>query len=451
MDDLQYPSTLPGSPPYANGQIAGHIPRGVADYFWNDATQRRQLEVRLLNEFRRWGYTDLIPPTIEYADTLKARANADLQTKIYSFLDHDGKTLALRPDMTISAARLVGTRLHDAPMPQRFCYVGAVFRHTEPQAGQQREYWQAGVELIGANSPEADAEVLALTATAFQSGGVADFFLVVGQMHFFFGLLDELRLTPPHQAQLLQAIERKSEPELAEFLQNAPLESAARRAVERLLELHGADPLHVIDQARTLSLNAAMHESLDNLQAIYQVLDAYGVADRIHLDLTEIRDLGYYTGITFQAFTPELGFPIAGGGRYDNLIGTFGAPKPAVGVAVGIDRLLLAQRLQKSATAAENRPPRLLVAANHNPACYQIIQEWRAQGAIVIIDVNGRTGAELIEAARAQGANLALSWTGRGFDVYDVGQPSAPTHHVTGDDKHMIEKLIQSPNEGIYE
>ena len=449
MDDLQYAISLPTSPSHVDGQVVGHIPRGVADYFWEDAAERRQLEVQLLQAFRLWGYTDLIPPTIEYADTLKARANADLQTKIYSFLDHDGKTLALRPDMTISAARLVGTRLHDAPMPQRFCYVGAVFRHAEPQAGQQREYWQAGVELIGANSPEADAEVLALTAKAFQTGGVSNFYLVVGQMHFFFGLLAELQLTPQHQAQLLQAIDRKSEPELDEFLQNAPLASTARRAVERLLELHGANPLRVLEQARTLALNSAMHESLDNLEAIYQVLDAYGVADRIHLDLTEIRDLGYYTGITFQAFTPELGFAIAGGGRYDNLIGTFGAPKPAVGVAVGIDRLLLARRLQQHVETAADAPPRVLVAANHNPACYQIIQAWRAQGAVVIIDVNGnsqeRTGAEFVEAARAQHAKLALSWTGNGFDVYDVRQPSAElATYIAASDETLLAQLIQS-------
>jgi ATP phosphoribosyltransferase regulatory subunit len=446
MNDLQYPSSPSNNAHYADGQIAGHIPRGVADYFWEDATQRRQLEARLLKTFRLWGYIDLIPPTIEYADTLKARANADLQTKIYSFLDHDGKTLALRPDMTIAAARLVGTRLHDAPMPQRFCYVGNVFRHTEPQAGQQREYWQAGVELIGANSPAADAEILALTAKAFQTGGVADFYLVVGQMHFFFGLLAKLQLAPPHQAQLLQAIERKSEPELAEFLQNAPLDPAARPAVERLLELHGADPLHVIELARTLSLNDAMHQSLDNLQAIYGVLDAYGVADRIHLDLTEIRNLGYYTGITFQAFTPELGFAIAGGGRYDNLIGTFGASKPAVGVAVGIDRLLLAWRLQESTESEEAFSPRLLVAVNHSPECYQIIQKWREQGAVVIIDVNGRTGPELVAAAHAQHASLALNWTGSGFDVYDSSQPSAASvRQIASDDMGFINQLLHSP------
>lgn len=452
MVDLQNPTGQRTVQTYANGSIAGHIPSGMADYFWEDATRRRQMEARLLETFRLWGYTDLIPPTIEYAETLKARANADLQTKLYSFLDHDGKTLALRPDMTISAARLVGTRLHDAFMPQRFCYAGSVFRHTEPQAGQQREYWQAGVELIGATSPEADAEVLALTATALQTGGVSEFYLVVGQMHFFYGLLEALQLPPHHQAQLLQAIDRKSEPELAEFLHRAPLNTTTRRAVERLLELHGADPRQVLAQARRLSLNSAMTESLNNLEAIYAVLDAYGVAERIHLDLTEIRDLGYYTGITFQAFTPELGFAIAGGGRYDNLIGTFGAPKPAVGVAVGIDRLLLARKLQTLIEASDSQPPRLLVAANHSPECYQIIQSWRNQGAVVIIDVDNHKDAALAEAARAQRANFALSWTGSGFDLYDPHDSSAsPIQQIAAADKSFINTLTHVPNEGTHE
>ena len=147
---------------------AGQIPRGVADYFWGEAQRRRELEHTLLTAFRRWGYADVIPPSFEYAETVAARGGQDLQAEMQRFLDRDGSMLVLRADMTLAVARLMGTRLHDCPLPQRFCYAGSVFRDVEPQAGQQREFWQAGVELIGSSAPEADAEVLALTAEALQ-------------------------------------------------------------------------------------------------------------------------------------------------------------------------------------------------------------------------------------------------------------------------------------------
>ena len=173
---------------------------------------------------------------------------------------------------------------------------------------------------------EADAEILALTATAFQTGGLSDFYLVVGQMHFFFGLLEELQLAPPPQAQLLRAIEHKSEPELAEFLQQTPLATAQRRAVEQLLDLHGADPLQVIELARALSLNDAMHQSLDNLQAIYRVLDAYGVADCIHLDLTGVPRPGLLYGHYVSGVYARIGFCHCRRRPLRRSDGTFGAP-----------------------------------------------------------------------------------------------------------------------------
>jgi ATP phosphoribosyltransferase regulatory subunit len=159
---------------------AGQVPAGVADYFWGEAYARRTLETTLLDVFRTWGYGDVVTPAFEYADTLGARGSHELQSELCRFLDRDGSMLALRADMTIPVARLVGTRLHDAPLPHRFCYSGSVFRDVEPRAGQQREFWQAGVELLGSAAPTADAEVLTLTAHALGAAGITHFRLVLG-------------------------------------------------------------------------------------------------------------------------------------------------------------------------------------------------------------------------------------------------------------------------------
>jgi len=433
-----------------NSAPNAHIPRGVADYFWNDASTRRQLETTLLDTFRRWGYHDIIPPTLEYADTLRVLSNTELRPKIYSFLDHDGNTLALRYDMTVAVARLVGTRLHDAPMPQRFGYSGNVFRHTEPQGGQQREFWQAGVELVGADSANADAEVLALTAKALQRSGLRDFRLVVGQIRYFRGLLHELQLTPPAQEMLQHAVLRKSEPELDEFLRETALRTQQRHTVEQLFDLHGSDALAVIQQADRLCLNYEMHVALKNLRAIYRVLTGYDVAHHVHLDLTEIRDLGYYTGVTFQAFTPETGFTIAAGGRYDDLVGTFGPPLPAMGMALGVDRILLARHLQAGTAKHHLLPPlHCLVAANHNPRCYQIVQEWRNRGLRVAMDVNGRQGAELWQAAQSANIPCALAWAENGFTVYDNAQQSDSGHFVAERDVEQLFQTILQKSESL--
>ena len=395
------------------------IPRGVADYFWEEAYRRRDLEASLLDLFRRWGYGDVIPPTFEYADVLNARASDKLRSEMYRFLDRDGSTLALRLDMTIPVARLVSTRLHDWPMPQRFCYAGSVFRYTQPQAGREREFRQAGVELIGAATPEADAEVLALTCAGLEQAGLKNFRLVIGQMSYFHGLLDDLQLTPDRQQALLDAVDRNSEAELAEFLRTTPLRAQQRRTMEELFSLRGAEIDKVIQQADRLCLNYAMHAALENLRAICASLDAYGACDYVYLDLTEIYNLGYYTGITFEALTPELGFSVAGGGRYDNLLGAFGESHPAVGVALGVDRILLALDEQRGKSPLlRPRPADLAVMARSDAACMSLVQAWRQSGLRVEVALDQTNEVEVWRAARARGVYALLVWDEGRFRLY---------------------------------
>lgn len=395
------------------------IPHGVADYFWAEARQRRQMEQEFLSLFRSWGYGDVMPPSLEYGETLDKRANRGLQGEIMRFLDRDGSTLALRPDMTIAVARLVGTRLHDWPMPQRFCYAGSVFRYTEPQAGRQREFWQAGVELMGAANPEADAEVLALTLTALRNAGLPDVRLVLGQMAYFNGLLQELHLSAEQSDALHQAIDRNSEAALGEFLLGAELDQEQRTTVEQLPALSGPDCRAVIARAERLCLNSAMQAAIDNLRAILAVLNAYDLDDAIYLDLTEINNLGYYTGITFEALTPQLGVPMASGGRYDHLVGTFGHEISAVGVALDIDRILLAMRLDTGKISAP-RPVAvdMLVNAGNNAEALTCVQTWRSAGLAVAVEITGRSGLALAKAAHEAGAAVALTWTEAGFERY---------------------------------
>ena len=431
--------------------VGGQIPRGVADYFGQEARQRRDLERTLLEFFRTWGYQDVLLPTFEYADTLSARGNLELRAELCRFIDRDGSMLALRADMTIAVARLVATRLHDLPMPQRFCYAGSVFRDVEPRAGQQREFIQAGVELIGSHLPEADAEVLALCAKALAALGINDFRIVVGQMQYFGGLLQALGLTPAQSAQLHQAIDRNSAADLATFLHTTPLTPQQAATVRALPALSGGNLNAVLAQAEAHALNLTMAGAVDNLRAIFRVLAAHGVLDRFVLDLTEIHDLGYYTGISFEALAPGLGFRLASGGRYDDLVGTFGAPQPAVGLAFGLERLLLAQRARQPAAGRLAPAPDLLVATGNEPAALHVVDAGRELGLHLLVDLEHRRGAALCRVARTLGAPYALEWAGDAAILYelDAAAPDAAPAAQVYSGVELMRRLLVIAEEAV--
>jgi ATP phosphoribosyltransferase regulatory subunit len=390
----------------------GHVPFGVADYFWDEARSRQSLLNQLLETFRGWGYGDVIPPMFEFDSTLSAQYDDTLRTGMYRFLDRDGSTLSLRPEFTTPVARLVGARLHDWPMPQRFCYGGSVFRYLEPQAGRQREFWQVGGELIGAPTPAADAEILALTATALKVAGLTEFRQIIGHIRYYRSLLEALALTPQQAQQLQWALERKSEPLLADFLRDTPLRTGQRQAVETLPHLVGENVDSILSLAERHIQNRGMHEALQNLRQIVDALTGYDILDSLVIDLTEIRNLGYYTGVSFETMTPGLGTAVGSGGRYDDLVGRFGPSQPAVGVALGVDRLLVARQRQEEAeasTGADRRPPALALPQG-NPDALAHVQRMRETGLHIQVDVNNWTVDSAFAYAAETGVCDILLW-----------------------------------------
>jgi ATP phosphoribosyltransferase regulatory subunit len=371
------------------------LPQGVVDLLYQDAASKRDLEAALRGCFRAWSYDELIPPSFEYADTLASEAGTQLAEEMYRFTDRDGRTLALRPDLTIPAARVVATRLHDQPMPLRLFYVGSVFRYEAPQAGRQREFTQAGIELVGAGTPAADAEVLALTVEALAAAGLRHFQLALGQMAFFRALLAELDSPAAVLGALQSAIDRKNPADLAAALEQATASQPLRRAFTALPQLNGGP--QVLQQGRAVCMNPAMQAALDWLDALHELLVAYGVGGGITFDLGETRGMAYYTGITFKGYTPGLGFSICSGGRYDDLVGHFGRPQPAVGCALWVDRILLAR--QRQGWQPTPLVPDLLWAADACPDCLRLLLALRRRGLRVELDVSGVGTAALRQRA----------------------------------------------------
>lgn len=390
--------------------LHGKLPRGVQDLFLADAARRSALEARLADVFRAWGYAEIVPPSFEYYENLALGLSSQVQEATYRFIDHRGHTLALRPDLTVQTARIVGTKLYDQPMPLRFYYTGPVFRYVEVQAGRQREFSQAGIELIGAATPQADAEVVAMAVEALRAAGVADFRIAIGQVDFFRTVLTEAGL-PPDVARVVQdAVDRKSQADIRAALNG--YNSPASLLLGQTPALVGGRA--VIDEARSMAPWPHAQAALDSLAEVYDWLARYGAADAIVIDLGEARGMDYYTGLTFEAFVSGVGFAVVNGGRYDRLVGLFGPPQPAVGFALDVERLMLAL----GETPTRDHLPDMVVAATEEAAALAAVAGLRADGLRVEMDVLGLTLDELLAYAAARGIGRVLAW--RGDDLVDV-------------------------------
>jgi ATP phosphoribosyltransferase regulatory subunit len=332
----------------------------------------------------------------EYYESLAAEAGPQLREEIYRFFDRDGRTLALRADFTIPIARIVATKLYDRTMPLRFFYVGSVFRYEEPQAGVRREFTQAGIELIGAATPDADAEALALAMTTLRTLGLNDFRFTLGNAAYLHALMRDLNLTAVQEAEVREAIRRKSTSELRRQLEAASIDPARKDALACVPTLSGG--IQVLDRAPRV--NAEADAAIQHSRAVVARLAALGWENHVTIDLAENRGMAYYTGILFEGFVEGLGFSIVSGGRYDDLIAHFGAPIPAIGFAVGVERALLALHARDDGNRASVSPD---VIAQWDDDAVRI-DAARARGQIVEMDVLNRDATALRGYARVRGA-----------------------------------------------
>ena len=407
--------------PILGGDVGrSQIPHGVQDRFLGEALRRRRAEAALRSTFDRWGYQEVIPPTFEYYENLAVGASPRLRQAMYRFLDRSGNTMALRADFTPQVARIAATKLFDQPLPLRCCYIGSLFRYEEPQAGRKREFTQAGVELIGASTPAADAEVVALSIAALDALGIEGFQVNLGQMAYFRALTRHLPAEVREAVR--EAIDHKNRARLVAALGSAGISAELRAALLRLPDLVGR--AEVLEEATALSgrLGREGEEAaaaVERLRQVYALLEGYGVAGRVIVDLSEVRGMDYYTGITFRGVAPRLGWPLVSGGRYDDLIARFGRPLAAVGFGLGIERALLIQPRRESDDVVQ---PQVLVHSCQRRACLALVQRLRQQGCRVELDVAAPGGADLEQTARRRGIRRTLRCADEGWLLTEEGR-----------------------------
>lgn len=299
---------------------------------------RQQLITKLKNRFSTYGYEQISTPTFEAYD-LYANMNGTVNhDEMIKTIDNTGKVLVLRPDITIPITQQIAAKNSRLSQELRCFYVLDVFRQSSNQVGN-RESTQAGIELFGNNSPEVDAEVIALAIHTLKDLGINHFKIELGHAGFFKELVKELNLLPQDLDLLKQMIQAKNVTEIEPFLERLSVDKKLSKAVQTIPLLYG-NPQDVINHAREITFNKKMDEKLSNLIDIYEVLQAYEMDQHIVIDLGLINHMDYYSDIIFQGFTEHVGKPILMGGRYDQLANHFNATIPAIGFACDIDSLL---------------------------------------------------------------------------------------------------------------
>ena len=305
-------------------------PPGALDLTGDAAKRRRALQRAAVSVLERAGYEELLPPTFEYEDTFLRAGGAGVAERLLRFPDRDGRVLALRYDFTSSVARIAATTFAGARLPLRLSYSGRVYRQEPERGGRPRETLQVGAELLGDGSLESDVEVVRLTIELIRSAGLEDFQVNLGHV----GVLAPglAALEEPVRAQVRRWIDRKDRGGLTRALADRTDDAAS------LLHLP-----FVIGRRDALeaALGTTPVTAVEGLRHLLALDDALGPGERSHVvyDLGEVRGLDYYTGVHFEVFVSGTGRAAGAGGRYDELMGRFGRPMPAVGVSIDLDAI----------------------------------------------------------------------------------------------------------------
>jgi len=362
------------------------VPRGTKDFLPQEASLKREIERDTVDIFASWGYREVVTPTLEYLEVIEAGAGTNIRDELFLVQDRDGRLLALRPEMTIPIARVVSTKLKDARFPLRLFYSANIFRHTETQTGRYKEFYQLGVELMGATGVRADAEVISLAGEVLDRQRV-EYIISINHIGIFNGLLDQSGLEPSAKEAIKRMVLHKDLVGLEQILTGLPLESSLGHVLLAMPVAHG--DLEVLKVLEPVGTWPGVKEAIEELSSVYRLLESYGLAEKIVVDLGVLRGFDYYTGIVFEGYSPRLGYPLLGGGRYDNLLAKFGFPCPATGFALGLERLLLVIKEPR-----DKKVERFLVSGSEPEAVYREARRLRDMGLIAEVNLNPDEGGE---------------------------------------------------------
>ena len=378
-----------------------YTPEGVQDILINECFNKRNLEDKVRKVFRSHGYYEVETPTVEFYDVFSAETDITPQETMFKFFDQQGRILVLRPDMTIPIARLSATKFKDANYPLKLSYIGNTFKYNELGGGKQKEFTQAGVEIIGINSPEADAEVIAMAIDSVKALGLESFQLDIGQVEFFKGLMEETSLSTEEIEQMRVLIDRKDFLGIEELVKAHNIRDDLKELIFSMPGLFGS--IDVIERVKQYPINQRSINALDNLKRVLEILDDYGLSKYVSVDLGMVQSLNYYTGTIFRGFTYGAGFPILSGGRYDRLVEKFGKNSPAIGFSLGINMIMMALDRQKIGMESPVIDSLICYEKGGRKTAFEVAEALRKQGLSIEIDLTGSTVEEVKKYAEIKG------------------------------------------------
>jgi ATP phosphoribosyltransferase regulatory subunit len=377
------------------------LPQGIEDVLPDRAEAIEGLRRRVLDLYHRWGYALLMPPEVEFLDSLLTGVGGDLDLRTLKVVDQvSGRLMGFRADMTPQVARVDAHRL-GSDGPRRLCYAGTVLRANPDNYGRSRAPLQVGAEVFGVAAPSADAEIMGLMAATLSEVGIRDFTLDLGHVGLYRALTDDLALDRDADDQLREAVRRKDPAAIGELLDGLGAERTLRDALVALPTLHGG--LDVLETARSkCGVNAGARAALAELDELVERLGRRDLADLLSLDLGEVRGYDYHTGPVFAAFVEGQGDAVLYGGRYDGIGAAFGRSRPATGMSG--DLKLLAELMARP----ESQPAGVLAPAEGTGELQRAIQSLRAQGIRVVQCLEADAGQDLADQARYLGCAQVL-------------------------------------------
>ncbi len=394
-------------------------PRGTRDFFPEEMEKRRWVEAKIRNTFENFSYGEILTPTFEHINLITAKSGEDIVEHLYTFVDRGKRKLVLRPELTAPVMRAYVNELQSQAKPVKLYYIANCFRYERPQSGRYREFWQAGIELIGSPGAEAEAEVIALAYTILKNLNLKDFTMHIGNIGLLRKFLKNLGIT--EQSNFLALIDKKEHDELEKQLKFYGVKAEDRKLFFKIISLKG-NTRETVARVRELFQDREILKEMDRFEETLNYIDNLGVDYSVNFGIA--RGLDYYTGMVFEIYAQKLGAEkqICGGGSY-SLTETFGGKAtPTCGFAIGFDRLILALDKDGVKAGSDN---------DHGVYVIPVSQEFIAYAMKITSDIREYKVCEMELKRRKLGKALSYA-SKKGFE-YAV---------IVGEEKISLKNLI---------
>ena len=355
-----------------------HTPEGVRDIYSQECSRKQKLQEKLHHVFHQYGFEDIETPTFEYFEVFSKEVGTIPSRELYKFFDREGNTLVLRPDFTPSVSRACATYFNPEKEVVSLCYTGNTFINNSSFRGRLKETTQMGVERMGDDSAEADAEILAMTVECLLAAGLTEFQVSVGQVDYYKAILAQTGMSQEEEEELRELISQKNYFGVEELVKSKHMDKSLAKALSQLPQMFGS--AEILEKAKVLTDNPQALKAVARLEEIYELLKVYGYEKYVTFDFAMLSKYHYYTGIIFQAYTYGTGEAMIKGGRYNQLMKHFGKPAASIGFAIVVDNLLMALSRQKIEMEEEEGVTVITYRKKNRIQAIQKAKELRAQG-----------------------------------------------------------------------